>query len=145
MPPSNAPPRNSNGKRNNSVPLSNVYANRLLFNEDGSFHSHDTTQPTSRKGGKAKVVADLKAKHGYETVVMIGDGATDLEAREIEGGADFSEMAVKFSTCNSAARGGKLGKFTPGQMVKEFDEAVFMTYDTGRINPGNEAFIYEPK
>ena len=31
------------------------------------------------------------------------------------------------------------------QMVQEFDEAVFMTYDTGRINPGNEAFIYEPK
>ena len=64
---------------------------------------------------------------------------------EIEGGADFSEMAVKFSTCNSAARGGKLGKFTPGQMVKEFDEAVFMTYDTGKINLGNEAYIYEPK
>ena len=40
------------------------------------------------QGGKAKVVADLKAKHGYKTVVMVGDGATDMEARDVEGGAD---------------------------------------------------------
>ena len=30
-----------------------------------------------------QVVADLKAKHGYDTVVMVGDGATDMEARDI--------------------------------------------------------------
>ena len=54
---------------------------------------------TSRAGGKAKVVADLKAAHGYKTVVMIGDGATDMEARDIEGGADafigFGGIAVR--------------------------------------------------
>ena len=30
----------------------------------------------------------LQARHGYFPVVMIGDGATDLEARQ-EGGADL--------------------------------------------------------
>lgn len=36
---------------------------------------------------------------GYKTVVMIGDGATDMEARDIEGGADafigFGGIAVR--------------------------------------------------
>ena len=58
-----------------------IYANTFLFNEDGSFKSHLDSEPTSRAGGKAKVVADLKAKHGYKTVVMVGDGATDMEVR----------------------------------------------------------------
>ena len=58
-----------------------IYANTLLYNEDGSFKSHLDTEPTSRAGGKAKVVADLKAEHGYKTVVMVGDGATDMEVR----------------------------------------------------------------
>ena len=34
------------------------------------------------------MVADLKAAHGYTTVIMVGDGATDMEARDVEGGAD---------------------------------------------------------
>jgi len=65
-----------------------IYANSFTFHEDGSWKCHDDTEPTSRAGGKAKVVAELKAKHGYKTVVMVGDGATDMEARDVEGGAD---------------------------------------------------------
>lgn len=65
-----------------------IYANSLLFNDDGDFRSHLDSEPTSRAGGKAKVVADLKATHGYKTVVMVGDGATDMEARDVPGGAD---------------------------------------------------------
>ena len=76
-----------------------IFANTFLFNEDGSFKSHLDSEPTSRAGGKAKVVADLKAQHGYKTVIMIGDGATDMEARDIEGGADafigFGGIAVR--------------------------------------------------
>ena len=44
---------------------------------------------------------------------------------EIDAGLDFMEAAIKYSTCSSAARGGDLGKFTPGQMVKEFDDVLF--------------------
>jgi len=45
--------------------------------------------------------------------------------KEIEGGTDFAEVAKKHSKCPSGQRGGDLGEFTPGQMVKEFDEVVF--------------------
>ena len=44
---------------------------------------------------------------------------------EIEGGADFAEVARQHSTCPSGSRGGELGEFSPGMMVREFDQVVF--------------------
>jgi peptidyl-prolyl cis-trans isomerase C len=45
--------------------------------------------------------------------------------KQIEEGADFAEMAMAHSKCPSGEKGGALGEFSPGQMVKEFDEVVF--------------------
>ena len=44
--------------------------------------------------------------------------------KEIENGTDFAEQAKEHSLCHSGKQGGDLGEFTPGQMVKEFDEVV---------------------
>ena len=60
-----------------------VYANNILFNEKGDYAGYDDTEPTSRAGGKPKVVRMLKEQKGYKTVVMIGDGATDMEANVV--------------------------------------------------------------
>lgn len=44
---------------------------------------------------------------------------------QIEGGADFAALAKEHSDCPSGKRGGDLGEFSQGQMVKEFDDVVF--------------------
>ena len=44
---------------------------------------------------------------------------------EIENGLSFEDAAKANSSCPSSAQGGDLGKFGPGQMVPEFDKAIF--------------------
>ena len=44
---------------------------------------------------------------------------------QIESGSDFADMARAHSTCPSGREGGDLGRFGPGQMVREFDQVVF--------------------
>lgn len=62
-----------------NIPESNIFANVLLFNQDGSYAGFDHHQMTSDSGGKALVCKFLKEKFGYKHLVMVGDGATDLE------------------------------------------------------------------
>ena len=45
--------------------------------------------------------------------------------KDIEGGANFADLAKKHSSCPSGREGGSLGEFGPGQMVPEFDTVVF--------------------
>ncbi len=45
--------------------------------------------------------------------------------KEINTGLDFADAAQKYSSCPSKASGGNLGKFGKGQMVVEFENAVF--------------------
>lgn len=53
--------------------------------------------------------------------------------KEIEGGADFAELARKHSSCPSGRSGGALGEFGPGEMVREFDEVVFKA-EVGKVH-----------
>lgn len=49
---------------------------------------------------------------------------------QINVGADFAALAEKHSQCPSGKKGGDLGEFRPGMMVKEFDKVVF----SGNLN-----------
>jgi peptidyl-prolyl cis-trans isomerase C len=49
----------------------------------------------------------------------------NIVVNELQSGASFNTVASQYSTCPSSARGGSLGSFTPGTMVKEFDEVIF--------------------
>jgi phosphoserine phosphatase len=56
-----------------------VEAVELHFSPDGSYKGYAADYPTTRTGGKAEVIAALRAELGPERVVMVGDGASDLE------------------------------------------------------------------
>ena len=63
----------------------------------------------------------VRARH-----ILVNSEATcsDLKG-QIEGGADFAEVARQHSSCPSKNNGGDLGEFTPGRMVAEFDKVCF--------------------
>jgi len=50
----------------------------------------------------------------------------ELIKKQLAGGKDFSVLAKKHSLCKSSAKkGGDLGEFPPGKMLKSFDNVVF--------------------
>jgi parvulin-like peptidyl-prolyl isomerase len=78
-----------------------VKASHILLMFEGSMRS----TATRTKEEAAEQIAGLKA--------------------EIDGGADFAELAQNHSDCSSASKGGDLGNFSRGMMVPEFEEAVY--------------------
>lgn len=65
--------------------ISRVEAVGLRFNPDGSYAGFDESAPTCRSRGKNTVARRLRAELGASEVVMVGDGASDLE---VKGDAD---------------------------------------------------------
>ena len=83
-------------------------------------------------------VTDEKLRQMYDG--QVADGAEEVHARhilvktsdeavaiikELDGGADFAELAKEKSTGPSGPRGGDLGFFGKGQMVPSFEEEAF--------------------
>lgn len=48
---------------------------------------------------------------------------------KLDGGANFADLAREHSDCPSGQEGGDLGRFYPGQMVKEFEDATYALKD----------------
>lgn len=66
---------------------------------------------------------------------------TILEAI-VSGEKEFEEAAKESSTCPSGARGGDLGEFGKGQMVKEFEKAAFEAEIGQVVGPVKTQFGY---
>lgn len=70
--------------------------------------------------GNAEAAPEFNASH---ILVETEEEAIALVA-ELEGGADFADLAREKSTGPSGPNGGQLGWFGPGMMVPSFEEAV---------------------
>jgi parvulin-like peptidyl-prolyl isomerase len=85
---------------------------------------------------------EVRARH---ILIRVPEGASEAEIaqakkqiedikKELENGADFAELAKKYSQDpGSAPNGGDLGFFRRGQMVKEFEDAAF-SLEPGQIS-----------
>ena len=69
---------------------------------------------------------EMKARH----ILVKEKAEAEAIIKELDGGADFAELAREKSTGPSGPNGGDLGFFTKGQMVKPFEEA------TAALEPG---------
>jgi peptidyl-prolyl cis-trans isomerase C len=74
-------------------------------------------------------MAKASARH---ILVSTQEECEDLK-KQIESGSDFGELAKVNSKCPSGNQGGDLGQFSPGQMVKEFDQIVF-NEEVGKVH-----------
>ncbi|MCK5831802.1 MAG: HAD-IB family phosphatase [Methylococcales bacterium] len=62
------------------LPANHVHAVDVLFNDDGTYNNFDQQSPLSKTGGKAVVCKQIRVDE--HSMVMIGDGKTDLEAKQ---------------------------------------------------------------
>jgi phosphoserine phosphatase len=62
------------------LPETQVHAVDIYFNADGSYRDYDQSSPLARSGGKAEICRRLLKAEG--SLVMIGDGKTDMEAKQ---------------------------------------------------------------
>jgi len=62
------------------LPEAQVHAVDIYFNADGSYRDYDQSSPLARSGGKAEICRRLLKSQG--SLVMIGDGKTDMEAKQ---------------------------------------------------------------
>lgn len=69
-----------------------------------------------------------RARH---ILVPTEEQCNDLK-QQIADGGDFAGLAKEHSQCPSGQQGGDLGEFSPGQMVREFDDVVFSA-DLGAV------------
>ncbi len=74
-------------------------------------------------------MAKASARH---ILVNTQEECEELKTK-IGSGEDFAEIAKQHSQCPSGQKGGALGEFSPGQMVKEFDDVVF-TAEVGKTH-----------
>lgn len=73
--------------------------------------------------------ATVQAKH---ILVAEEDACKEILAAIESGEKTFEDAAKESSTCPSGQRGGDLGEFGKGQMVKEFEDAAF-TAEIGQV------------
>jgi peptidyl-prolyl cis-trans isomerase C len=112
--PSNNPTTTSNNNIIVGKSSSSVILHMGLF--DGlkkAFQNQEYSAPP--EGVKAS------ARH----ILVKSKDQANAVLEKLSAGANFASLASEYSTCPSGSRGGSLGSFAPGVMVKAFDDVIF--------------------
>ena len=73
----------------------------------------------------AKMSEDFTQVRAAHILVKTESEAKDLRSKIVSGEMKFEDAAAQYSECPSGARGGDLGYFGRGMMVKEFEVPSF--------------------
>ena len=85
------------------------------------------------------------AKKACASHILVKNEKIANEVKQgLDNGKGFASLARAYSTCSSAKKGGDLGEFKKGDMVKPFDQAVFTSgsEDQPYIGPIKTRFGY---
>ena len=88
---------------------------------------------------------DLQAEESVNASHILVDSeekANSILADIRAGKISFEDAARQYSTCPSGKQGGSLGDFARGQMVPEFDQAVFALQEGELTGPVKTQFGY---
>lgn len=73
-------------------------------------------------------------------ILVDKEGTAKELLSKINSGASFGELAKQHSKCPSGKKGGDLGWFGRGMMVKEFEDAAFSGQKGGTVGPVKTQF-----
>ena len=107
--------------------LTQMTINKVL--SDVTITDEDAKKYYEENKAQFEQPATVSAKH---ILVDNEELCNEIKNRIENEGLSFEDAAKEYSTCPSKAQGGSLGTFGRGQMVKEFDEAVF-TAEVGKV------------
>ncbi|MFP3894714.1 peptidylprolyl isomerase [Exiguobacterium indicum] len=113
----------------NEKEFETVLRTQMLLTEAKSAKSKVTDKEIQERFDQEKV--EVKASH---ILVAKESEAKDIK-KQLNDGADFAKLAKEKSTdTGSGAKGGDLGYFTKGKMVKEFEDYAFKDGVEGKIS-----------
>lgn len=94
-------------------------------NSAGYSSTRSSTSPPNTYVGASPDNFDMSTKVRASHILVEKQSQALKVLEELKAGADFGGLAKKYSTCPSGKRGGDLGQFGRGQMVREFEQAAF--------------------
>lgn len=116
--------------------LKDYAVNKIISNADAT--DQEVSEFYEANKDRYNQPETVKASH---ILVDNEDKAKEI-LTDLNNGMSFEEAATNFSSCPSKENGGDLGEFTRGQMVPEFDEAVFNMEEGDLSEPVKTQFGY---
>ncbi|QLI81784.1 peptidylprolyl isomerase [Chitinibacter fontanus] len=103
--------------------------------DDAACQAFYDNNPESFVRGESAVASHILFPLGEGLAASLAKSKAEGVLAEVQANPErFAALASEHSTCPSGKQGGNLGQFGRGQMVPEFEAAVFST-EAGQITP----------